>query len=160
VRVPNAAINVYGPSLDLRDYYLELTIRPDLCSGEDEAGFLFRVVDPLNYYRFSILCQGGARVTRVFDGDEVALIPVTETFTAFPGALVQNRIAVLASGPVLTFFINGTDVFTAQDTTFISGGLGLYVRSRRSGQTTVSFDDLIVRDLMPAPEGTTTSTTP
>lgn len=160
VRVPNAAINVYGPSLDLRDYYLELTIRPDLCSGEDEAGFLFRVVDPLNYYRFSITCQGGARVTRVFDGGEVALIPVTETFTAFPGALVQNRIAVLASGPVLTFFINGTEVFIAQDATFISGGLGLYVRSRRSGQTTVSFDDLIVRDLMPASEGTATSTTP
>lgn len=160
VRVPNAAINVYGPSMDLGDYYLELTIRPDLCSGDDEAGFLFRVVDPLNYYRFSITCQGGARVTRVFDGGEVALIPITETYTVFPGALVQNRIAVLASGPVLKFFINGTEVFTTQDASFTSGGLGLYVHSRRSGQTTVSFDDLIVRNLMPAPEGTTTSPTP
>lgn len=160
VRVPNAAINVYGPPLDLRDFYLEMTIRPDLCSGDDEAGFLFRVVDLLNYYRFSMTCQGGARVTRIIDGGEVAMIPVTETYAAFPGALVENQIAVLASGPVMTFFINGTEVFMVQDATFSTGGVGLYVHSRRSGQTTVSFDDLIVRELLPAPEATTTSAAP
>lgn len=160
VRAPNAVINVYSPPLDLRDFYLEMTFRPDLCSTDDEAGFLFRVVDPLNYYRFSITCQGGARVTRVIDGGEVALIPITETYTVFPGALVKNQIAVLTSGPVMTFFINGTEVFTTQDATFTMGGLGLYVHSRRSGQTTVSFDDLIVRDLMPQAEGTTTSPSP
>jgi hypothetical protein len=160
VRVPNAAINVYSPPLELRDFYLEMTIRPDLCSEDDEAGFLFRVVDPLNYYRFSMTCQGGARVTRIIDGGEVAIIPITETFAAFPGALVENQIAVLASGPVMTFFINGTEVFTAQEATFTMGGLGLYVHSRRSGQMTVSFDDLIVRDLLPPPEGTTTSPSP
>jgi hypothetical protein len=157
VRVPNAAINVFSPSLELRDYYVEMTIRADLCSEDDEAGFLFRVVDPLNYYRFSMTCQGGARVTRIIDGGEVALIPITETFAAFPGALVENQIAVLASGPAMTFFINGTEVFSTQDATFTMGSLGLYVHSRRSGQTTVSFDDLIVRDLLPPPEGTTTS---
>jgi hypothetical protein len=160
VRVPNAAFNVYSPPLDLQDYYLEITIRPDLCSEDDEAGFLFRVVDPLNYYRFSMTCQGGARVTRVIDGGEVGLIPLTETFAVFPGALVENHVAVLVSGPVMTFFINGTEVFTAQDATFTRGGLGLYVHSRRSGQTSVSFDDLFVRELLPQPEGTTTSPSP
>lgn len=160
VRVPNAAINVYSPPLDLGDFYLEMTIRPDLCSGDDEAGFLFRVVDPLNYYRFSLTCQGGARVTRIVEGGEVALMPVTETFAAFPGALVENQIAVLTSGSVMTFFINGTEVFTVQDATFVTGGLGVYVHSRRSGQTSVSFDDLSVRDLLPAPEATATSASP
>jgi hypothetical protein len=160
VRMPNAAINAYSPPLELRDFYLEVTLRADLCSGDDEAGLLFRVVDPLNYYRFSITCQGGARVTRVIDGGEVALIPVTETFAVFPGAFVENHIAVLASGPIMTFFINGTEVFSAQDATFTLGGLGLYVHSRRSGQTTVSFDDLTVRDLLPQPEGTITSPSP
>lgn len=155
VRAPNASFNVFSPPLGLRDFYVELTLRPDLCSEEDEAGVLFRVVDPLNYYRFSLSCDGGARVTRVVEGSEVAMIPITNTYAAFPGTLVQNRLAVMASGMQFRFFINGSEVFFIQDGTFQLGDLGLYVHSRRSGQTTVSFDDLTVRELAPTPESTT-----
>jgi len=49
-------------------------------------------------------------------------------------------------------------VFTARDPGLRWGKLGLYVRARRGGQTTASFDDFIVRTLLPTPTPTLTPT--
>ena len=47
------------------DFYLEITAEPNLCTGLDEYGVLFRVSPTVNYYRFSLSCDGQVRLDRV-----------------------------------------------------------------------------------------------
>jgi len=43
------------------------------------------------------------------------------------------------------------EILQARDGSLTSGRLGFYVRAGRDGQTTVSFDDLLVHDIVPDP---------
>jgi hypothetical protein len=112
---------------------------------------MYRVNQLVEHYRFTLSCDGAARVSRVLEEGEVALIPRTETYVVLLGMMVENRIAVKAIGNTFQFYINDEEVFSARDLTLSEGGIAFFVRSRRSGQTTVSFDDLILRTLQPTP---------
>jgi hypothetical protein len=83
------------------------------------------------------------------DGVEVGVIPVSETFSVFPGAPAENSLAVKAQGNQFQFFINEILVFEAKDPVIQAGEFGLIVRSRKGGQTTIAFDDLLVREIAP-----------
>jgi hypothetical protein len=83
------------------------------------------------------------------DGVEVSVVPVTETYSVFPGAPAENSLAVKAEGSRFVFFINEVMVFEAKDPVIPAGGLGLIVRSRKGGQTTIAFDDLLVWEIAP-----------
>lgn len=156
VRRPNAFFFVRSPSVELTDFYLELSARIEVCSEGDEYGVMIRLNDAYEHYRFTLTCNGEARLTRVLQDGEIALIPSTQTYTMIPGLKVVNRFAIMASGDNFRFFINDQEVFSARDVELQSGGLGLFVRSRRSGQATVSFDSLTVRSLLPKPTPTHT----
>ena len=61
------------PLLD--DFYLEITASPNLCRDADEYGLLLRVSPSLDFYRFSLSCNGQARLDKYFQG--VASFPST-----------------------------------------------------------------------------------
>ncbi len=50
--------------LEFEDFYLELTINPSICRGEDEFGILFHVTPNFDFFRFGINCNGEARLDR------------------------------------------------------------------------------------------------
>ena len=129
-------------------------MRSELCSEDDEFGVMFRYRAMGEHYRFALTCDGRARVSRVLSEGEIVLIPLTQTYAMFPGLLADNRIAIWASGNHFLFFINDLEVFSASDRVLPSGKLTFFVRSRRNTQTTVSFDDFIVRTLLPTPTPT------
>ena len=156
VRQANAFFTAMSPVKEFTDGYLEVVVQAVLCMDDDEFGLMFRVDPSGGHYRFTLTCQGEARVTRVSEGSETAVIPKTITNALIPGLLVDNRLGVIAEGDRFRFFINGEQVFTARDLGLRWGGLGLIVRSRRGGQTTVSFDNFIVRTLLPTPTPTHT----
>lgn len=156
VRRPNAFFFIRNPTVELTDFYLELSARIEVCSEGDEYGVMFRLNEIFEHYRFTLTCSGETRITRVLQDGEIALIPSTQTYTVIPGLKVVNRFAVWASGDQFRFFINEQEVFFARDIELQSGGLGLFVRSRRSGQVTVSFDSLTIRSLLPEPTPTYT----
>jgi hypothetical protein len=151
VRQPSTFLIAIEPSLLADDFLFEVSVRSELCTLDDEYGILFRVNPDSEHYRFTLTCDGEARVSRTFGGSEAALIPKTQTNAVFNGLLVENRLGVLAVGEDLRFFINGIEVFSVRDTTSSIGKIGFIVRSRRGGQTTASFDDLDVYALLSTP---------
>jgi hypothetical protein len=154
VRRSNSFYFIQSPVATITDFYLEVTVRSELCSEDDEFGVMFRYRAMGEHYRFALTCDGRARVSRVLEEGEIVLVPLTQTYAIFPGLLVDNRIAIWASGNQFLFFINDLEVFSASDRVLPSGKITFFVRSRGSNQTTVSFDDLSVRTLLPTPTPT------
>ena len=151
VRQPNAPRYVISPGSSGIDFYLQVQTRTDLCSAGDEYGVMFRMTPNGDHYRFTLSCDGAARVTRVLDGSSFGLVPLTATNTVLAGAPADNLIGVWASGDQLRFFINGLEAFAIRSGAIRGTGIGLIVRSGRAGQVSVGFDDLLVRSLQPAP---------
>lgn len=154
VRQQNSFFFIRVPAPEQDDFYFEVNLRSDVCEDGDEYGIMFRLGPLYNHYRFSLTCEGLARVSRILDDQEVVLIPPTETYAVFPGLRIENHLAVWASGTQFRFFINDQEVFSIQDKELEAGGFGLFVRSRRSQQTTVSFDDVALHALQPPPTAT------
>ncbi len=145
-----------APTQPLIDFYLEIEVRPDLCQSDDEFGVLFRVNAQIEHYRFAVNCDGQARVTRVLQDGSRALTPVTHTPSVIAGPMAVNKLALRATGDQFIFWINGVEAFSLRDVSINQGLVGAYVRTGRGNLATVSFDNLLIRELKPSPLPTTT----
>jgi len=150
VHNPGAMLFSLSPAPATADFYLEAELRTELCGQEDEFGLMVRVLPNLDHYLFSLTCDGQARVSRFVSGQEAALVPLTRTGAALPGAPAVNRLAVLARGDQFYFLVNEVEVFSLREASLSSGGFGLAARSRRSPQVTVSLLSFSLRALRPA----------
>ncbi len=149
VNRPGAVALAVAPIQAVGDFYAEVQVRTDLCEEGDEFGLIYRVDAALNHYRFAHTCEGRSRVSRFVGGVEAALVPLTQTFALRARAPADNRIAVWARGDRFKLFINDLEVFDVHDGQLPAGGIGLLVWSRRSGHTTVAFDEFKVYSLKP-----------
>jgi hypothetical protein len=147
VRQSNAFFFIRAPAPEQRNFYFEVSLRSEVCEDGDEYGMMYRLGPFYDHYRFTLTCEGLARVLRVSDEKEIVLIPSTQTYAVIPGLRVDNHLAVWASGSQFHFLINDLEVFSIQDDELKTGGFGLFVRSRRSQQTTVSFDYLYISEI-------------
>ena len=134
------------PLLD--DFYLEITASPNLCRGEDEYGLLLRVSPSLDFYRFSLSCSGQARLDKYFQGVASSPQPWVISGAIPPGAPSTSRLVVWAKGKEIRFFVNGEYLFTIQDPSLGIGTLGVFVRSGGENDLTVSFSDLVIRQVI------------
>lgn len=133
----------------LADFYAEAVVTSTLCSPGDEFGIVFRVNSLAEHYRYTISCEGTARVRRLLVDASRALVLPEASPAVFAGPLAVNRIAVRVSGDRFRFYVNGVEILQARDATLPSGRIGFYVRASRQGQSTIAFDDLLVRELAP-----------
>ncbi|HJW90556.1 MAG TPA: hypothetical protein VJ436_07930 [Anaerolineales bacterium] len=131
----------------LRDYYLEITASPTLCRGQDEYGLLLRATSEQDFLRFSLSCDGQARVDRLAGGAASSPQPWTQNGAIPPGAPSVSRLAVWAAGKEMRFFINDIYLFSVSDPAQANGGLGVFARSGGDLAVTVSFSDLVVREV-------------
>jgi hypothetical protein len=128
----------------LSDFYAEVTANATLCSGADEYGLLVRVASTADFYRFTLTCDGRAKVDRIFRGQpstmtdyvRSGLIPST-----VPGTV---KLGVWAGSDELRFFVDDYYLFSVRDTVLYSGTLGFFVRSQGQTAVTVRFSDLQV----------------
>ncbi|MBW8009890.1 MAG: hypothetical protein FVQ83_01435 [Chloroflexi bacterium] len=130
------------------DFYIEINAKPSLCVGADEYGLLVRVSSSLEYYRFSLSCDGRARLDRFFDGQISSVVPWISHGVITPGALSTSRLAVWANGDQMRFFVNDQFLFSARDTVLYTGTLGVFVRTAGETPVTVSFTDMVVRQIL------------
>lgn len=133
------------PLLD--DFYLEITASPNLCRDADEYGLLLRVSPSLDFYRFSLSCNGQARLDKYFQGVASSPQPWVISGAIPPGAPSISRLAVWARGKEIRFFVNEEYLFTIQDPSLGSGTIGVFIRSGGENDLTVSFSDLVVRQV-------------
>jgi hypothetical protein len=129
----------------LSDFYLEITASPNLCRDADEYGLLLRASPYLELYRFSLSCDGRARVVKYHQSTISPLQPWVMSGAIPPGAPSTSRLAVWAKGREMLFFANGEYLFTVSDRSFASGKLGVFISSAGEDDLTVSFSDLVVR---------------
>jgi hypothetical protein len=129
------------------DFYAEITARTSLCTGEDEYGLMIRAQPGSSYYRFALSCDGRARVDRISGGAASNMIPWT-TFGVVPGrAPGTARLGVWAAGETLNFFVDDFYLFSVRDTVLYSGTLGVFARTAGETPVTVSFSELVVREV-------------
>ncbi len=124
------------------DFYLEVTASPSLCRGEDEYGLLLRVSPNLEFYRFSLSCDGKVRLDKYFNQVASSPKPWALSGAVPPGAPSISRIGVQAQGKLLEFFVNGQLQFSVNDPSLSGGSLGVFARSANDTAVTVSFSDL------------------
>lgn len=130
----------------LSDFYAEVTVNLSLCRGEGEYGFIVRAI-PSAYYRFSLNCKGEVKADRIRNSDRVPLQLPAPSMSAPRGGPSEVKIAVWAVGREMRFFLNGNYQFTADDPVFPSGSLGFFVRAPQDSPITVSFMELVVREV-------------
>lgn len=133
------------PVLD--DFYLEITASPTLCRGTDEYGLLLRASSSRDFYRFSLSCDGQVRLDRLVSGAAASPQPWTLSGSVPPGAPSISRLAVWAKGKEMRFFVNDEYQFTINDPMLTEGSLGVFARSDGDTAVTVSFSDLVVREI-------------
>ncbi len=139
---PNGYLYSLRQGAKFGDFYLEITANPTICRGDDEYGLLLRVSPGLDFYRFSLTCDGQARVDKLFQGKASSPQGLTPSGAAPRGAPSQSRLAVQAKGKVLSFYINGEYQFSVRDPSLAVGGLGVFARAAGEDAVTVNFSDL------------------
>ncbi len=133
---------------DLTSFYVEITANPILCDGRDEYGLLFRVYGRSQFYRFAITCDGELRLDKITAGGGTILYPLTRSASVPVGAPSISKIAVLAERNQLHLFINGDYQTSVTDHQLVVGSFGIFARSAGDSALTVSFSDLIVREVL------------
>lgn len=132
--------------LVLADFYAEITATLSLCRGDDNYGVVVRSAGR-SYYRFVLSCNGQARAERVNTHGIVPLhdpIPSGDVPLGAPG---QVTIGVWAVGSEIRLFLNGRYQFGFSDTSYPSGGIGVYALSQGTDPVSVTFSDLKVYEV-------------
>ena len=131
-----------GPALS--DFYVEVTARTSLCREKDEYGLMLRVSPNLDYYRFSLSCDGQVRLDRIYRGGAAALQPWIFGGGVPPGPPGEARLGAWMVGEEMRLFVAGQLQFTVRDPLIPGGALGVFARSAGETAVTVSFSDLTV----------------
>lgn len=134
---------------DLGDFYAEITANPVLCSSRDEYGFLFSVIGSGQYYRFALSCSGEVRLDRYVSGVSTILYPWTRSASVPVGAPSVTKLAVLVVDDEIHIYINGISQFSTEVQQRPYGSFGVFARSVGDTALTVSFSNLIVREVLP-----------
>jgi hypothetical protein len=131
----------------LSDFYLEITTSPSLCRNTDEYGLLLRVSPALEFYRFSLSCDGQVRLDKYFQGRASSPQPWMMSGDVPPGAPSISRLGVWTNGGEMHFYINDQYQFSVRDPSISSGSLGVFIRSAGENTVSVGFSELVVYEV-------------
>jgi hypothetical protein len=141
---------IYLPSFrqgtTFTDFYAEITAKTSLCRDSDSYGLLVRG-KAVAYYRFALTCHGQVRADRISVDTRRPLQEAVFSGDAPPGAPGEVRIGVWAAGDEMRLFLNDRFQFSITDSNYPSGGLGVFVQSTGDTPVTVTFSDLVVREV-------------
>jgi hypothetical protein len=132
----------------LTDFYLQITITPNLCQESDIYGLLFRA-NGTDFYRFLLSCAGQMRLERLVNGQGTLLQDWTYSPLLTTGTLGAHRFGIWALGKSMRFYVDNTFQFGASDATLAIGAIGLYARSMNDTAETITFSDLVVNQVSP-----------
>ena len=134
---------------DVGNFFAEITANPILCSGRDEYGFLFRTISRDQYYRLVVTCDGEVRMDKLVNGELYIMYPPTRSGSVPVGAPSISKLEILTMRDEIRVFINGDPQFIVYDQDLRIGSFGVYARSAGDTAVTVSFSELIVREVVP-----------
>lgn len=108
-------------------------------------GLVFRRVSQGNWYEFTIDSTGNWSFSKAVNNQQTLPIVSSTPNTAIkPGLNATNTLLVQAKGAHFVFFVNGTQVGQADDSTFASGEIGLLATG---AETEVAFNNIKITKL-------------
>ncbi|HKW19842.1 MAG TPA: hypothetical protein VJO13_00600 [Ktedonobacterales bacterium] len=121
----NAGFICYAPSDKVGDAVT--TVSTKQISGPITYfyGMVVRRVSKGNYYEFQVDANGKWRFGKVVNGTSTDIVGQSASTAIKTGLNQVNTLAVQAQGSHFVFSVNGTQVGTADDSTFTSGDTGL-----------------------------------
>ena len=115
-------------------------------SDDNDFGILCRYQDDSNYYQFLVSSDGYVGILKVMDGSwqNIAAETLLEHSAVNMGN-AQNHIGANCIGDLLTLYVNGQQVSTAQDSTFPgSGKVGVFAGTYDVPGADIYFDNFTV----------------
>ncbi len=113
--------------------------------GQAGGGLIFRAADANNLYVFLVSPAGTFTVMKWTLGTQSTLLAWAPSPAVNTG-VARNHLTVIAIGPSLSFFVNGTEVAMLTDTAHASGGVGVIaVAYDAEVDVLEGFDNLIVQ---------------
>jgi hypothetical protein len=146
---PNGYLFTIRDEPIMTNFYAEITASPTICTGMDEYGMLIRYNSMVDFYRFSLSCDGRTRLDKLVGGIATSPQPWLNSSSVPTAAPSSSRIGVWAQGNELRFFINDEFQFGVNDRIHPGGLIGVFGRSGGETAVTVSFKDLVVHQIMP-----------
>ncbi len=135
------------PGLSLQsDVRVEVDATKVAGSNNNDFGILCRYQDNNNLYQFVISSDGYVGIIKLVDGsmESISADTLIES-SAINKGNVQNHIRADCIGNMLTLYVNGQQVSTAQDTTFKGGGdVGVFAGTYDTPGAEIHFDNFIV----------------
>ena len=139
-----------GTTSSLGNFYMEMTVVADACTGTDNWGMILRVPvinEADQGYLFGISCDGRYFIKKWDgkvepDGKMTTLVNYTSNSAIQSGANKSNRIGVMAVGDRLVMYANGVKLDEVIDTAFSSGYFGPFVNSDSTLPLVVRIDEM------------------
>jgi hypothetical protein len=137
------------------DFFLQMVVEVDNCSGKQAYGFIMRgPVDPnltsARGYILTFSCDGFYQLVRLDDTSPYTtetLIDWTKSDYINSGANERNVMGVRMLGEEITLYANGFELVDIDDDTYAAGRFGLFVNAGDPGNFTFSVDELSYWDL-------------
>jgi hypothetical protein len=131
------------------DFLLEVDARQIAGDLESSFGFLVRMQDTEQFYRFSITGNGLYMVERRAAGGAWTQYPLDwiSTPAINQGVNASNRLKLVADGAKLSFYVNDVLLHQLDDALYPSGHIALNAGTFGQPGLQVAFDNLIVRGL-------------
>jgi hypothetical protein len=140
-------------STSANNYFIEMQINTDDCSGRQAYGLILRGPESNTSARGYILtfsCDGAYRLVRLDGLNPYAaaeLIPWTIAPAINAGANQSNLLGVSLIGDVISIYANQSLLEDFEDDTFSSGRFGLFVNAGSPGDFTYRIEELAVWNL-------------
>jgi len=135
-----------NPGLSFTD--VSVTVKATKIGGPDDNdfGILCRYQDVSNFYLLIASSDGFWGLGKVVNGDQELIgMSSMEATDAINQSNPSQTLRADCVGSTLTFYINGQQVGSVQDSTFSSGDVGLIAGTFDVAGTDILFDDFVVR---------------
>jgi hypothetical protein len=149
VATPKGYLFSLRGDLIISDAYLEISLQPNLCRGDDAFGLLFRAVSEANTYRLVLTCRGQMRLERLREGRALPLSDWIDLSETVVNPLVETRLGVWMYRDQLRVFVNGFEELAVRDPVYSNGGLGVFARAAGETALSVSFRNLQIFAINP-----------
>jgi hypothetical protein len=149
ITLPKGYLYSYRTEPVLSNFYAEITASPSICAGMDEYGILFRYNSPVDFYRFSLSCDGRTRLDKLVGGSASSPQPWLDSISVPRAAPSSSRLGIWIGETQMNFYINNELQFSVTDRMGSSGLIGVFARSAGENALTISFSDLVVYELQP-----------
>lgn len=135
------------PGLSLQsDVRVEVNATKVAGSDDNDLGVICRYQDNNNLYQFVISSDGYVGIMKWVDGslESIGAETLMEHAAVNQGN-ATNHISAECIGDTLTLYVNGQQVFSVQDTSFMGGGdVGVFAGTYDVPGTDIHFDNFVV----------------